>query len=1547
MVFPSDNQWVSQGGAATDVAPNTISDMKILFMEKPKAFMHKAKPTETPAIRTGLGSGGTVWGKVTWDYESPSGGVQWGIVATPSSKAKGVKIKASYLSDYAMKEIYSPETARMLSLSSPEDIRGSKWSYALETQLQKWIQEQVKKNPDKWIAETVTTRSEGTNAEGDYKLQFNGTWGPARNKGVYNYTPPALWPQDKKDRIGTVAASPNDGSFAVGIGQDTKHINIDWMFISADDTEDLRLMTPFNNNWFTGTSGLTGNWGIHSGWAQGAFGVTTAVDTNNNIRADFGFGSPGVNFEITNYDSEAKTAMPGDIAQTKTTGLPYKLSSDNFVIVWYDPDGNEVGRGKPQKPSSTGTIDSAPLDTSKLKIDKTTEYTAKLYRVKPGGNLEDQPIAADSFTVEVSHLFISRYDDVSIANPKAGDKEMKGATYSATGLPEDLQIDSNNGTISGKAKKAGLYKANFKTVLTDPSGQIEGTRARYIAVTDSPLAAGEVGVAYSQAVKPEPAKDPKGKDYIYKIKSVNFISGKEVAGLSVTGDATNGFKITGTPTAKAEATEDVLSGDPGPNVEVTYDIYKTNDSGKEVLIKANHLDKVPLVVKDGESAKYEPKYTEVDGKVGEVATVLAPKFLDQKSTTEPKPEANPQPTGMTFALGKDAPTGAKVDKDTGVVTYTPVAGDEGKPVNVTVVVTYSDGTTDNATATINVAKKDSDLYTPSYADKDGKAGEAVTTEAPTFKDGDGKNAKAPEGTKYTLGKDAPEGATIDEKTGKVTYTPKESEAGKSVEIPVVVTYPDKSTDNATAKIKVAKLDDVIDRTDDPTKPTPDGYVRVTFKNGEGVNEIANNKVYDVKEGTALTADKYPEVTVKGGYENPVWSTPAGTAITADNATITATAKATTPGKDTTKPTIGDLDDDDDHTTPVAPKEDTTNKGPQVWANGARVVEGQKIKPITVNVTDDTDKNPTVEVTGLPKGLSYNKETGKIEGTPEKLTNWADTEEEKDFTATIKAKDTAGNEATKDIQITVLRDTDGDGIPDTTDPDDDNDGINDDQDQTPKKWDAKVEGKVTTPKGTQPTADQYKEKIKNLPEGSKVEVKTQPDVSKAGDTTAVVTVTLPNGEEVDVTVPVTVTDTTPGPTQQTATPVIKAPKAGDKTITGTSEPNAKVVVELPDVTKIETTADGEGKWTANVPEGKEPKENDVIKAVATVDGKTPSEEATATVGKVETPDDKPVIDDITEGDENITGKGEPGAKIVVKDKDGNTIGETTVGGDGKWVVPVPADKPLKAGDKITAIQTNGGKTSSAETIVKGKTTPTPEPQPTPDYNPWWPIWFGSTMTEVKKEEPKHLERHEAYIAGYPDGTVRPDGKITRAEVSAIFARLTENSSLANYSPKFSDVLAYDWFCDSVMKLSNKDIIKGYPDGTFKPNKSITRAEFAVIASKYIKNPKAADEVFADVPMNHWAKDAIAKVKAEGWISGYNDGTFRPDAPITRAEAVSIVNRMFGRSADGEFVREHGFEIKSFKDLVENHWAYYDMIEAVHTHDYERIGTRVERWEKIVK
>ena len=315
----------------------------------------------------------------------------------------------------------------------------------------------------------------------------------------------------------------------------------------------------------------------------------------------------------------------------------------------------------------------------------------------------------------------------------------------------------------------------------------------------------------------------------------------------------------------------------------------------------------------------------------------------------------------------------------------------------------------------------------------------------------------------------------------------------------------------------------------------------------------------------------------------------------------------------------------------------------------------------------------------------------IEGTPDKLTDWADTEEERDFTATIKAKDAAGNEQTKEIQITVLRDTDGDGDPDTTDPDDDNDGINDDKDENPKAWDAKVEGKVTTPKGTQPTADQYKEKITNLPKGSEVKVKTEPDVSKAGDTEAVVTVTLPNGEEVDVTVPVTVTDTTPAENKSTK-PEINPVKVGDKKITGTAKPNAIVNVTYPNGDVTETTADEQGNWSVDAPDGLA--EGQTISATATEDGKErsdkvetkvkgkgtkvggdvkpvkPTDDKQDTGIKVENPDD----------DTKVTAKDEDGKDVPVEiDKDGNVI--VTPGTNVDGPITVTIEDPDLPGGKV--------------------------------------------------------------------------------------------------------------------------------------------------------------------------------------------------------------------------------------------------------------------------
>ena len=977
IIFPKGVATVTQGGSGSDTPKNTHENWKILLMQKPKEEMHK-DAKETPIENK---TGGNLKGKVSWDYTSDAGGVEWRTVADHTTPAKDVTVRASYLSDYALKQIYSNDTAVMLGLSKPSEIRGSKWTAALEDQLQEWIKEQVKKDPENWIAETVTAK---TNAEGKYIIQFYGIWGKYKNSdaGLKNYDYKVgdkaggieignKWTKEQIDRLGKVADDAAVGSFQTAKENDEKHINYDWLFVSTDDTENLRVMTPYNNNYYTL---MHNTYGINSGWSGGSFGLGVTNALNSTLEADFVLGVNDVNFNITNYDTDANTAKPGDIAQTKTEGLPYSKTSDSFRIVWYDKDGKVVKEGKAQKPSSTGAIESEPFDTTG--ITKTTEFTAKLYRVDSKGKNADL-IAVDSFVVVVENNITSKYDEYKYENPNP----IKGATYSAKGLPEGLTIDPKTGNVSGIAKEAGKFDVVITATSSDESGELNASRHYEYIVTDSPLQNAVVNAEYKQTVKPTEIEG-----LIFENVSAKFIDRKGIDSLTITGD-----QISGTPTTEVEATEE------DPNVEVTYDIYRMDGQGKKVLVEEGHVDRVPLKVEDK----------------------------------------------------------------------------------------------------------------------------------------DGKETTVPEGTKFTLGKDAPKDATIDEKTGEIKYTPVDGDEKTPVEIPVVVTYPDNSTDEVTAKITVTK----------------------------------NN--------------------------------------------------------DTTKPEIGDLDDDDNPDTPVAPKEDENNKGPQVWANGARVTEGQKITPIKVNVTDDKDQNPTVEVTGLPEGLSYNKETGKIEGTPDKLTDWKDAEEERDFTATIKATDAAGNESTKEIQITVLRDTDGDGDPDTTDPDDDNDGINDDKDENPKSWDANVDGKVTTPKGTQPTVDQYKEKITNLPEGSKVVVKTEPDVSKAGDTEAVVTVTLPNGEEVDVTVPVTVTDTTP--TEATAKPKINPVKAGDKEIKGKAEPNAKVVVELPDGTKVETKADGEGNWTVKVPEGKEPKENDVVKAVATVDGKNSSEEATATTGKADEDDNKTIAD----------------------------------------------------------------------------------------------------------------------------------------------------------------------------------------------------------------------------------------------------------------------------------------------------------------------------------
>lgn len=195
-------------------------------------------------------------------------------------------------------------------------------------------------------------------------------------------------------------------------------------------------------------------------------------------------------------------------------------------------------------------------------------------------------------------------------------------------------------------------------------------------------------------------------------------------------------------------------------------------------------------------------------------------------------------------------------------------------------------------------------------------------------------------------------------------------------------------------------------------------------------------------------------------------------------------------------------------------------------------------------------------------------------------------------------------------------------------------------------------------------------------------------------------------------------------------------------------------------------------------------------------------------------------------------------------------------------------------------------------------------------------------------------HDAYLQGYPDGTVRPENSITRAEVAAIFYRLLTDDArayLESTDSGFSDVQAGDWYNTAVATMVQAGVITGYGDGTFRPNAPITRGEFAAIATRFLSDPYSLDAPFYDTE-GHWAEVYINRAYELGWISGYTGGAFKPDKSITRAEVSAIVNRMLEREADPAYLAAHQAELLKFRDLPATHWAYDHIMEAANGHTY---------------
>lgn len=294
--------------------------------------------------------------------------------------------------------------------------------------------------------------------------------------------------------------------------------------------------------------------------------------------------------------------------------------------------------------------------------------------------------------------------------------------------------------------------------------------------------------------------------------------------------------------------------------------------------------------------------------------------------------------------------------------------------------------------------------------------------------------------------------------------------------------------------------------------------------------------------------------------------------------------------------------------------------------------------------------------------------------------------------------------------------------------------------------------------------------------------------------------------------------------------------------------------------------------------------------------------------------------------------------------------TITAGSAEGIAPVTCDKytveGLATGDKvdsvkITGIQSEPGESPNvaSDAVIKNAKGE--------DVTANYKITYVNGV--LKAIEVLNKEIHFNYVIGYTDGTIRPNNDISRAEVATIFFRLLTDEAREQYTTtagNFTDVKAGMWCNRAIATLTNMGIIKGYTDGTFQPNKSITRAELATIIARFAKLD-VNTKTFSDIN-GHWAQKNIELAAGNGWINGYEDGTFRPNNNITRAETFAMINRVLDRQTESVSDLLPTSEMNMWSDnLNENAWYYKDVQEATNYHKCDRVGDSVyEKWTEKV-
>ena len=284
---------------------------------------------------------------------------------------------------------------------------------------------------------------------------------------------------------------------------------------------------------------------------------------------------------------------------------------------------------------------------------------------------------------------------------------------------------------------------------------------------------------------------------------------------------------------------------------------------------------------------------------------------------------------------------------------------------------------------------------------------------------------------------------------------------------------------------------------------------------------------------------------------------------------------------------------------------------------------------------------------------------------------------------------------------------------------------------------------------------------------------------------------------------------------------------------------------------------------------------------------------------------PIVNAVSAGSTFVRGTAGDNATVTVYDASGIKLGSTTAGNTG--IYNVTLNRALRAGEVITVEAKEAGRVARITNYTVG----------------------GQVVSTEKVSQP-------AYIAGFPDGTFKPGKEVTRAEAVRMFVKLVNNGAELPKNPTTSFKDANNaWYSDEINYAVAKGFIKGYSDGTFKPNQAITRAEFAQMISTFVKNGYPGTGSFKDVK-GHWASDAISALYGNKNIKGYGDGTFKPDQKLTRAEAVTILNSVFGRNTkSNSFANVSEAGLKRFSDVSKSHWAYYEILDASNGHNAAKI------------